>query len=188
MSWLRRSFITGFFVTVPLIISVAALFWIFQVVDGVTEPVSVRLLGRAVPPDVERLFVQRVLARGSVADVHDVKTRQLSTEDFQFKAEVRFSEPFVVRVLERALSERKELGDPAVLARFFQYCWTPHRLIDAIERLHHECKFTRLEANRLENAILDQVSRGGWRGNVWLQGETRHVAVQRADYKGRKAA
>jgi uncharacterized membrane protein len=49
MSWLRRSFITGFFVTVPLIISVAALVWIFQVVDSVTEPLSVRLLGRAVP-------------------------------------------------------------------------------------------------------------------------------------------
>jgi uncharacterized membrane protein len=49
MPWLRRTFITGFFVTVPLIISVAALVWIFQVVDGVTEPLSVRLLGRAVP-------------------------------------------------------------------------------------------------------------------------------------------
>jgi uncharacterized membrane protein len=48
MPWLRRSFITGFFVTVPLIISVAALVWIFQVVDGITEPISVRLLGRAV--------------------------------------------------------------------------------------------------------------------------------------------
>ena len=49
MSWLRRSFITGFFVTVPLIISVAALVWIFQVVDGVAEPLAVRLIGRAVP-------------------------------------------------------------------------------------------------------------------------------------------
>src|SRR5687768_14842459 len=49
MTWLRRSFITGFFVAVPLIISVAALVWIFQVVDGVTEPISVRVLGRAVP-------------------------------------------------------------------------------------------------------------------------------------------
>ena len=49
MSWLRRSFITGFFVTVPLIISVAALVWIFQVFDGVAEPIAVRLLGRAVP-------------------------------------------------------------------------------------------------------------------------------------------
>lgn len=49
MLWLRRSFITGFFVTVPLIISVAALVWIFQVVDGVSEPISERLLGRDVP-------------------------------------------------------------------------------------------------------------------------------------------
>ena len=35
MQWLRRSFITGFFVTVPLIISVAALVWMFRFVDGV---------------------------------------------------------------------------------------------------------------------------------------------------------
>ncbi len=49
MPWLRRSFITGFFVTVPLIISVAALVWVFQVVDEVTEPISERVLGRPVP-------------------------------------------------------------------------------------------------------------------------------------------
>ena len=34
MQWLRRSFIAGFFVTVPLVISVAALVWIFRLVDG----------------------------------------------------------------------------------------------------------------------------------------------------------
>ena len=28
MSWLRRTFITGFFLTVPLVISVAALVWL----------------------------------------------------------------------------------------------------------------------------------------------------------------
>jgi uncharacterized membrane protein len=44
--WLRRRFIAGFFVAVPLIISVAALLWIFQVVDGLTGPVYDRLLGR----------------------------------------------------------------------------------------------------------------------------------------------
>lgn len=48
VSWLRRRFLTGFFVTVPLIISVAALVWIFQVVDSATRPLSVRLLGREV--------------------------------------------------------------------------------------------------------------------------------------------
>jgi uncharacterized membrane protein len=49
MQWLRRSFIAGFFVTVPLFISVAAVVWIFGVVDGATTPVYDRLLGRRIP-------------------------------------------------------------------------------------------------------------------------------------------
>jgi uncharacterized membrane protein len=47
--WLRRSFVTGFFVTVPLFISVAAFIWIFNVVDGLTTPLYDRLLGRRIP-------------------------------------------------------------------------------------------------------------------------------------------
>ena len=49
MSWLRRSFVTGFFVTVPLFISVAAFIWIFNVVDGLTTPMYDRLLGKRIP-------------------------------------------------------------------------------------------------------------------------------------------
>jgi len=49
VSWLRRRFITGFFVTVPLIISVAALVWIFRVIDGITEPLVSQWVGRPVP-------------------------------------------------------------------------------------------------------------------------------------------
>ena len=50
MQWLRRSFIAGFFVTVPLFITVAALVWLFNVVDGLTTPLYDRvLLGRRVP-------------------------------------------------------------------------------------------------------------------------------------------
>ena len=49
MPWLRRSFITGFFVTVPLFISVAAFIWIFNVVDGLTTPFYDRVLGRRIP-------------------------------------------------------------------------------------------------------------------------------------------
>jgi uncharacterized membrane protein len=49
MAWLRRSFIAGFFVTVPLVISVAAFLWIFGVVDDFTAPVYERLLGRRIP-------------------------------------------------------------------------------------------------------------------------------------------
>src|SRR4051812_34277819 len=49
MQWLRRSFIAGFFVLVPLFISVAAFIWIFNVVDGLTTPFYDRLLGRRIP-------------------------------------------------------------------------------------------------------------------------------------------
>jgi len=49
MQWLRRNFVAGFFVTVPLFISVAALIWIFNVVDGATTPLYDRLLGRRIP-------------------------------------------------------------------------------------------------------------------------------------------
>jgi len=49
MVWLRRSFIAGFFVMVPLFISVAAIIWLFNLVDGATTPLYDRLLGRRIP-------------------------------------------------------------------------------------------------------------------------------------------
>jgi uncharacterized membrane protein len=49
MQWLRRSFLAGFFVTVPLVVSVAALVWIFQVIDGLLGPLFADFLGRQVP-------------------------------------------------------------------------------------------------------------------------------------------
>ena len=47
--WLRRSFVTGFFVIVPLGISVVAFVWIFGWVDGITGPLYDRWLGREIP-------------------------------------------------------------------------------------------------------------------------------------------
>ena len=38
IQWLRRSFIAGFFVTVPLFISVAAILWLFRLIDGFVQP------------------------------------------------------------------------------------------------------------------------------------------------------
>jgi uncharacterized membrane protein len=49
MQWMRRSFIAGLFVMVPLFISVAAFIWIFNVVDGFTSPLYDRLLEKRVP-------------------------------------------------------------------------------------------------------------------------------------------
>ena len=47
--WLRRRFIAGFFVTVPLVVSIAALVWIFGIIDDFTAPLAVRLGGRIAP-------------------------------------------------------------------------------------------------------------------------------------------
>ena len=49
MAKLRRYFVTGFFVTVPLAISVATLYWIFASVDGVMAPFYDRLIGFHIP-------------------------------------------------------------------------------------------------------------------------------------------
>ena len=49
MQWLRRRFVAGFFVTVPLLISVAAFIALFNIVDGLTTPFYDRVLGRRIP-------------------------------------------------------------------------------------------------------------------------------------------
>jgi uncharacterized membrane protein len=50
LNWIRRNFIAGFFVTVPLVISVAALVWIFRVIDGLVGPIyEAWLPGRIIP-------------------------------------------------------------------------------------------------------------------------------------------
>jgi uncharacterized membrane protein len=46
MQWLRRRFVTGFFVMVPLIISLLALIWVFGIVDGITRPLFVKIFAR----------------------------------------------------------------------------------------------------------------------------------------------
>ena len=42
IQWLRLRFVTGFFVLVPLVISMVALVWVFRVVDGFTAPLYAR--------------------------------------------------------------------------------------------------------------------------------------------------
>jgi uncharacterized membrane protein len=67
IQWLRRRFIAGFFLTVPLIVSVAALVWIFGIIDGFTAPVAERVLGRAIPGLGILLTAMVVLLVGVVA-------------------------------------------------------------------------------------------------------------------------
>jgi uncharacterized membrane protein len=65
--WLRRSFIAGFFVTVPLFITVVAFIWLFGIVDGLTSAFYERLLGRHVPGLGILTTTVGVLAVGAVA-------------------------------------------------------------------------------------------------------------------------
>ena len=65
--WLRRSFVAGFFVLVPLVISIAALVWLFGIVDGFTAPIYARLLPEP-PPGLGLLTMVVVLLMvGAVA-------------------------------------------------------------------------------------------------------------------------
>lgn len=45
LQWLRRRFIAGFFVTVPLFISVAAVLWLFRLIDGFVRPFYLKYFG-----------------------------------------------------------------------------------------------------------------------------------------------
>ena len=47
--WLRRSFIAGVFVTVPLVVSVVAIVWMFQFAERLTSGLGERLIGTRVP-------------------------------------------------------------------------------------------------------------------------------------------
>jgi uncharacterized membrane protein len=67
LNTLRRNFITGFFVTVPLVISATALVWIFRVIDGVVGPYYATWLNRDVPGLGIATTALFVLLIGSVA-------------------------------------------------------------------------------------------------------------------------
>jgi uncharacterized membrane protein len=49
IQWLRRSFIAGLFVITPLAVTIAALVWLFRLVDGIVAPIYVTWLGREIP-------------------------------------------------------------------------------------------------------------------------------------------
>ena len=67
LNWIRRNFIAGFFVTVPLAISVATLIWIFGLIDGLVAPIFDALLPFHVPGLGILATVLVVLIVGTVA-------------------------------------------------------------------------------------------------------------------------
>jgi uncharacterized membrane protein len=65
--WLRRSFIAGFFVTVPLVVSVVAIVWAFRFADSVTGGLGERLFGRPWPGLGLLVTAAAILAVGALA-------------------------------------------------------------------------------------------------------------------------
>ena len=67
MQWLRRRFLAGLFVTVPLAVSLAAFIWTFRLIDGVLGPLVSGFVGRQVPGLGLAAIVVGVLVVGAVA-------------------------------------------------------------------------------------------------------------------------
>jgi len=65
--WLRRSFIAGLFVTVPLVVSVVAIVWVFRLADRLTAGLGERLIGVEVPGLGLLTTALIVLATGALA-------------------------------------------------------------------------------------------------------------------------
>ncbi len=110
MQWLRRSFITGFFVTVPLFISVVTFFWIFEFVDGLTTPLFARLFRRHIPGLGILTTTAAVVAVGAFA-TNVIGKRLLQTvEGYLLRVPVFRTIYAPVKQLVAAFSPDNELG------------------------------------------------------------------------------
>jgi len=108
--WLRRSFVAGFFVTVPLVVSVVALVWLFQLADRLTSGLGERLLGLHIPGVGIMATLLLVLAIGVLA--RNVLGRRLlsKTEDLLLHVPLFRTIYAPVRQLITAFSPDNEFG------------------------------------------------------------------------------
>lgn len=110
MQWLRRSFITGFFVTVPLVLSVATFVWIFRAVDGMLGPAFAQWIGYEVPGLGLAATLLGVLAVGAVATNVLGKRVLQRTEYYLLKVPVFRTIYAPVKQLIVAFSPENEFG------------------------------------------------------------------------------
>ncbi len=71
------------------------------------------LLGKAVPDEVRQRFQAIVASTPGVGRVHDVKTRQLTPEDYLLKAELSVDRAFLRQKLEEAMPPPGQLSETA---------------------------------------------------------------------------
>jgi uncharacterized membrane protein len=112
LQWLRRSFIAGFFVTVPLFVSVAAFIWLAGVVDELSAPFYRLVLGvETVPWGLGLLTTAGViLAAGAVATNVIGKRLLQRTEYYLLKVPVFRTIYAPVKQLIAAFSPDNEFG------------------------------------------------------------------------------
>ena len=112
MQWLRRSFIAGFFITVPLFVSVAAFVWLAGVVDELTAPFYRLVLGvESVPWGLGILTTAAViLAAGAIATNVIGKRLLQRTEFYLLKVPVFRTIYAPVKQLIVAFSPDNEFG------------------------------------------------------------------------------
>jgi uncharacterized membrane protein len=67
IQWLRSRFLAGFFIIVPITVSVYVLIWIFGIIDGSLAPLFVQIAGRELPGLGLLVTALLVLAVGSLA-------------------------------------------------------------------------------------------------------------------------
>jgi uncharacterized membrane protein len=110
MAWLRRSFLTGLVVTVPLLITVVTLVWFFRFIDGVARPLSMAVLGREVPGLGVLMTAGFILVTGAVA-TNVIGRRVLQTTEKWLLSVPLFKTVYApVRQLVAAFSPDSESG------------------------------------------------------------------------------
>ncbi len=67
MQWLRRSFLTGLVVTVPVFVTVVTLVWTFRFIDAAAIPLSANVFGREIPGLGVLMTTALILLAGAVA-------------------------------------------------------------------------------------------------------------------------
>jgi uncharacterized membrane protein len=110
VNWLRRSFITGFFVTVPLFVTVAAFVWIFTVVDDSMTPLYDRAIGHRVPGLGVVSTAALILLVGAVANNVIGKRMLNRTESLLLKVPLFRTIYAPVKQLAAAFSPDNEYG------------------------------------------------------------------------------
>lgn len=115
MQWLRRSLIAGTVIIVPLVISVTAFSWLFQLIDGVMGPVYAQWLGREIPGLGLATMLLLVVVVGALA-TNVIGGRLLSRgEDYLLKLPVFRAVYGPVKQLVAAFSPDNQIGFKCVV-------------------------------------------------------------------------